>query len=124
MSTRTVCEQKEIKSMKKTLIAIVTILTLVSQVSSARAATYTERECSTDNYGNTTCRDKVTNVETGVITYTNETVTKAVASTGVAGQEIKILNTATPAFVPVVATLLVALGAVSMVIKNLRRQVA
>ncbi|MBQ6438010.1 hypothetical protein IJJ12_01345 [bacterium] len=118
--------------MKKTLIIASMILAMATSV---QARTYTERECSTDSYGNTTCRDKITNVDTGVITYSNESVTRGVVSggrivsgttgtRGVVGQQITILNTATPAFVPMLATGVVALGAVSMVVKTWRRQTA
>jgi hypothetical protein len=101
--------------MKKFLIAL-SVFSLM--VSSVVAATITERECSTDNYGNTTCRDKVTDIETGVITYTNAVTTTRTETSTTTGQgQVKILNTAAPAYIDTLAMGLVALGAVSGLIK-------
>jgi len=118
--------------MKKLIMSIATIaavLTVALPVQ-AETRTYTERECSTDSYGNTTCRDKTTNIETGVITYSNQTVNGyATGSTirsgystgGVAYtttvQDVAILNTALPTGSSLAAGIIVALGGLSMALK-------
>ena len=95
---------------------------------SVQAATTTERECWTDSYGNTTCRDKITNIETGVITYSNETVTVSsgtiantsvtTSSNGTTSSQMQILNTALPSSASFLAAGSVVLGAVAMVLKQ------
>ena len=113
--------------MKKLLTTIALAITALAISANVQAATrtYTERECSTDSYGNTTCRDKTTNVETGVITYSNHTV-NGYATGGVVttGQQIRILNTAVPSGVSLAATIIVALGGLSMGLKVLLRHLS
>ena len=117
--------------MKKKIItlAIATLALAVAPLVSADSRTYTERECSTDSYGNTTCRDKTVNVETGVITYSNQQVVGRVDSSviGTGGSitygnmgGLTILNTGFPDVPSVAAGATVALGGVSYLIKRLR----
>ena len=113
--------------MKKLLTTVALMITALAMSVSVQAATrtYTERECSTDSYGNTTCRDKTTNIETGVITYSNQTV-NGYATGGVitSGQQIQILNTAVPSGVTLAAGIVVALGGLSMGLKTLLRRLS
>lgn len=126
--------------MKKLLInvAIIAAMGACSAPVFAENRTYTERECSTDSYGNTTCRDKTTNVETGVITYSNQTVNGyATGSTihngnngyvtygqTVAGQRVAILNTGLPTGPALAAGVIVALGSLSLGVKSLLRHLS
>jgi len=121
--------------MKKLIISSAIMLGLAGAALpvSADTRTYTERECSTDSYGNTTCRDKTTNVETGVITYSNHTVNGYATGSSigggyitygqaVTGQSVNILNTGLPTGGALVAGVIVALGSLSLAFKVLLRQ--
>lgn len=116
--------------MKKVIISLALMMMAVAPV---MAETRTERECSTDNYGNTTCRDKTTDIQTGVITYSNETTTTVTGgvvngSTVTGGrvtstaEGVEILNTSVPGYVDVLAGVVVALGAGSWLVKRAVRR--
>ena len=113
--------------MKKIIVTLATFLTAVALVQPVAATTWTERECHTDSYGYTTCRDKLTNVETGIITYTNGTVTYGGVSSGIIAQntktvsDVKILNTGSSSTLNAVAATVVGLGVLSLVIKKIRQ---
>jgi len=130
-----VISDKVKENMKKLIISFAVMLGLASSALPALAdsRTYTERECSTDSYGNTTCRDKTINIETGVITYSNHTVNGYAtgSSSGgyitygqaVTGQSVNILNTGLPTGGALIAGVVVALGSLSLALKVLLRQV-
>ena len=113
--------------MKKQLLALA-VFSLVALP--AKVSAETVRECSTDSYGNTTCRDKTTNVETGVITYSNVSSSSSggSSSSGTSGTsssgQMQILNTATPSSVNLLAAAIVALGGVAFVSKRFLRRLS
>lgn len=87
--------------MKKLMIAIAFLSFLALPVQAR-----TDRVCTTDSYGNTTCTESTTNVRTGEIAY----------SDGV--HSVEILNTSTPSFVSIIAFGTVSLGAISLYLKK------
>lgn len=108
--------------MKKQLLALA-VFSLVALP--AKVSAETVRECSTDSYGNTTCRDKTTNVETGVITYSNVSSSSSSGTSGTSSSgQMQILNTATPSSVNLLAAAIVALGGVAFVSKRLLRRLS
>ncbi len=118
--------------MKKQILGLAIAALALTSVSpvSADNRSYTERECSTDSYGNTTCRDKTVNVQTGVITYSNQRVTGVVDSSvirsgrsyGRGGRGIAILNTGFPDVPSVAAGVTIGVGGLSYLVQKLRRR--
>lgn len=115
--------------MKKQILGLAIAALALTSVTPINAdnRSYTERECSTDSYGNTTCRDKTVNVETGVITYSNQRVTGVIDSSVIGsgrsyGRGIAILNTGFPDVPSVVAGITIGVGGLSYLVQKLRRR--
>jgi hypothetical protein len=84
------------------------------------ATTTTEKVCTYDSYGNQTCRDKITNVETGEITYTNETVTYSADTISYQDNltQTEILEAGLPIWFAPAAGVMVGLGVISLILKR------
>jgi hypothetical protein len=107
--------------MKRVTTFIIGLSLLAVTVMPVAAATTTEKVCTYDSYGNQTCRDKITNVDTGVITYANETVTYSDQTVAYRDNlsQAEILDAGLPAWFAPAAGVMVALGAISFVLKRI-----
>jgi len=84
---------------------------LLLSATAVMAAETKEKKCTTDSYGNTTCTETTTGSTTETITY-DTTTTEEVK------EEVAILDTALPAFAPILMTGILALGGVGLVVKK------
>jgi hypothetical protein len=106
--------------MKQLKLLSLVLSFLIFSATSIHAEVTTKQVCTPDSYGNQTCRDEVTNSETGVITYQNERV---IYSTGevvykTSANTAEILNAGLPSSTNIIALTIVGLGAASFVLKR------